>query len=87
MACSLAEREAGQGVAIVDVDVFGKYSSSELNGGGVRCTFAHAEHGGVCVNSGCVLDTENCDLGFANNTEKEKAHDRAHGCPGEDHPR
>jgi sarcosine oxidase subunit beta len=27
-------------VVIADVDVFGKYSSSELNGGGVRCTFA-----------------------------------------------
>src|SRR5215216_7165039 len=40
LACSLAERNAGQGVAIVDLDVFGKYSSSELNGGGVRCTFA-----------------------------------------------
>src|SRR5215203_3839069 len=40
LACSLAECEAGQGVAIVDVDVFGKYNSSELNGGGVRCTFA-----------------------------------------------
>src|SRR5688572_2769973 len=40
LACSLAERGAGKGVAIVDVDLFGKYSSSELNGGGVRCTFA-----------------------------------------------
>jgi glycine/D-amino acid oxidase-like deaminating enzyme len=40
LACSLAERSVGQGVAIVDVDVFGKYNSSELNGGGVRCTFA-----------------------------------------------
>ena len=45
LACSLAERgggagDGGQGVAIVDVDVFGKYNSSELNGGGVRCTFA-----------------------------------------------
>src|SRR5687768_6130096 len=40
LACSLAERGAGKGVAIVDVDVFGKLSSSELNGGGVRCTFA-----------------------------------------------
>jgi glycine/D-amino acid oxidase-like deaminating enzyme len=40
LACSLAERGAGQGVAIADLDVFGKYSSSELNGGGVRCTFA-----------------------------------------------
>src|SRR5688572_32220574 len=39
LACSLAERGAGEGVAIADVDVFGKYSSSELNGG-VRCTFA-----------------------------------------------
>ena len=33
---------AGKGVAIADVDVFGKLSSSELNGGGVRCTFAEA---------------------------------------------
>ncbi|MGB7160739.1 MAG: FAD-dependent oxidoreductase [Tepidisphaeraceae bacterium] len=40
LACSLAERKAGQGVAIVDLDVFGRYGSSELNGGGVRCTFA-----------------------------------------------
>ena len=45
LACSMAERDGGvggggQGVAIVDVDIFGKYSSSELNGGGVRCTFA-----------------------------------------------
>ena len=55
LACSLAERssggagdrggggdvgDGGKGVAIVDVDVFGKYNSSELNGGGVRCTFA-----------------------------------------------
>ena len=40
LACSLAERGAGEGVAIVDIDVWGKYSSSELNGGGVRCTFA-----------------------------------------------
>jgi hypothetical protein len=36
----LAERNAGQGVAIADLDVFGRYGSSELNGGGVRCTFA-----------------------------------------------
>jgi glycine/D-amino acid oxidase-like deaminating enzyme len=42
LACSLAERGAGAGVAIADVDVFGKYSSSELNGGGVRCTFAES---------------------------------------------
>lgn len=40
LACSLAERGAGQGVAIADLDVFGRYCSSELNGGGVRCTFA-----------------------------------------------
>ncbi len=40
LACSLVERNAGQGVAIVDLDVFGRYGSSELNGGGVRCTFA-----------------------------------------------
>src|SRR5688572_26155439 len=40
LACSLAERGAGEGAAIADVDVWGKYSSSELNGGGVRCTFA-----------------------------------------------
>ena len=40
LAASLAERGAGEGVAIADVDIFGKYSSSELNGGGVRCTFA-----------------------------------------------
>jgi glycine/D-amino acid oxidase-like deaminating enzyme len=40
LACSLAERGARRGVAIVDIDVFGKLSSSELNGGGVRCTFA-----------------------------------------------
>ena len=40
LACSLAERGAGEGVDIVDVDVFGKCNSSELNGGGVRCTFA-----------------------------------------------
>ena len=40
LGCSLAERGRGQGAAIVDVDLFGKLSSSELNGGGVRCTFA-----------------------------------------------
>ncbi|HEX8524770.1 MAG TPA: FAD-dependent oxidoreductase [Tepidisphaeraceae bacterium] len=40
LACSLAERGAGAGVGLVDVDLWGKYSSSELNGGGVRCTFA-----------------------------------------------
>ncbi len=40
LACSLAERGKGAGVAIADPAVFGKYSSSELNGGGVRCTFA-----------------------------------------------
>ena len=40
LACSLAERGQGAGVAIADVDVFGKFCSSELNGGGVRCTFA-----------------------------------------------
>jgi sarcosine oxidase subunit beta len=39
LACSLAERDSGAGVAIVDVDLWGKYGSSELNGGGVRCTF------------------------------------------------
>lgn len=42
VACSLAERGRGSGVAVVDVDLFGKYSSSELNGGGVRATFAEA---------------------------------------------
>src|SRR5512141_2603273 len=40
LACGLVERGAGDRAAIVDVDLFGKYSSSELNGGGVRCTFA-----------------------------------------------
>ena len=40
LACSLVERNAGQGVSVVDLDVFGRYGSSELNGGGVRCTFA-----------------------------------------------
>src|SRR3954453_11412922 len=40
LACSLAERGAAANAAIVDVDLFGKYSSSELNGGGIRCTFA-----------------------------------------------
>jgi len=42
LACSLAERGAGASAAIVDIDIFGKYNSSELNGGGVRCTFAEA---------------------------------------------
>jgi glycine/D-amino acid oxidase-like deaminating enzyme len=40
LACSLAERGRATGVALVDVDLWGKFSSSELNGGGVRCTFA-----------------------------------------------
>ena len=40
LACSLAERQAGNGVSIVDVDFSGKYGSSHLNGGGVRATFA-----------------------------------------------
>ncbi len=40
LACSLSERGAGRGVSIVDLEVFGRYGSSELNGGGVRCTFA-----------------------------------------------
>jgi len=40
LACSLAERQAGEGLAVADLDIFGRYCSSELNGGGVRCTFA-----------------------------------------------
>jgi sarcosine oxidase subunit beta len=40
LACALAERNAGRGGTLVDVDAYGKYNSSELNGGGVRCTFA-----------------------------------------------
>jgi glycine/D-amino acid oxidase-like deaminating enzyme len=40
VACSLAERGAAAGAAVVDVDLFGKFCSSELNGGGIRCTFA-----------------------------------------------
>ena len=40
LACALAERHAGRGAVLVDVDAFGSLSSSELNGGGVRCTFA-----------------------------------------------
>ena len=40
LGCSLGERGVGSSVAIVDIDIFGKYSSSELNGGGVRCAFA-----------------------------------------------
>jgi sarcosine oxidase subunit beta len=40
LACALAERGAATDVAIVDIDIFGKYSSSELNGGGIRATFA-----------------------------------------------
>src|SRR5262245_51952989 len=40
LACSLAERGAGAGVGLVDPHLFGKWGSSELNGGGVRCTFA-----------------------------------------------
>jgi len=40
LACSLAERGTGPQTTLVDVDLFGRYSSSELNGGGVRCVFA-----------------------------------------------
>jgi glycine/D-amino acid oxidase-like deaminating enzyme len=40
LAASLAERGAGADTSLVDIDVFGKYNSSELNGGGVRATFA-----------------------------------------------
>lgn len=39
LACSLAELQAGRDVALVDVDLYGRLNSSELNGGGVRCTF------------------------------------------------
>src|SRR5436305_3047016 len=40
LACSLAEQGGGNGVGLVDPQLFGKWGSSELNGGGVRCTFA-----------------------------------------------
>ncbi len=40
LACSLAERGAGAGVGLVDPHLHGRLSSSELNGGGIRCTFA-----------------------------------------------
>ncbi|MGH7215575.1 MAG: NAD(P)/FAD-dependent oxidoreductase [Tepidisphaeraceae bacterium] len=40
VACALAERGAGAGVRLVDVDVFGKHSSSELSAGGARCLFS-----------------------------------------------
>ena len=40
LACSLAERDAGRGVGLVDPHLYGRLSSSELNGGGIRCTFA-----------------------------------------------
>jgi len=40
LACSLAGRENGRGVVVVDPDVFGKLSSSELNPGGIRASFA-----------------------------------------------
>src|SRR5690242_13544409 len=42
LGCALAEAGHGDCAAIADVDLFGKYGSSELNGGGVRCTFAEA---------------------------------------------
>jgi hypothetical protein len=34
------ERNAAHTATLVDIDLWGKFSSSELNGGGVRCTFA-----------------------------------------------
>src|SRR6476659_8899331 len=34
LAASLADRDAGRGVCVVDVDVFGKYGSSECNPSG-----------------------------------------------------
>ncbi len=40
LAASLANRNAGPSTALVDIDIFGKYNSSELNGGGIRATFA-----------------------------------------------
>jgi sarcosine oxidase, subunit beta len=51
LACAMAERGAGRGVAIVDVDIFGKLNSSELNGGGVRCTFAEPVNVRLCLHS------------------------------------
>ncbi len=39
LAASLAERGAGPSTSLVDLDIFGKFNSSELNGGGVRATF------------------------------------------------
>ena len=40
LAGSLAERGHGRGVAVVDPHLYGRLMSSELNGGGIRCTFA-----------------------------------------------
>lgn len=40
LAMALSERDAAK-VAILDVDLGGEFSSSELNAGGVRATFAH----------------------------------------------
>jgi len=37
LACALADRGAGEGVAIVDIDLFGKSRSSATSGGGVQC--------------------------------------------------
>lgn len=39
VACALAERGAGAGVAIVDVDLFGRFGSSASSAGGVNCLF------------------------------------------------
>lgn len=39
VACALAERGAGAGVTIVDVDLFGRFGSSASSAGGVNCLF------------------------------------------------
>lgn len=45
LAASLADRDAGRGVCVVDVDVFGKYGTSESNPGGTWAAGPAANNG------------------------------------------
>ena len=46
----------------------------------VRCNFAHAAEGGVCVSGECVLDTARCDDNFAD-TDGMEANGCEYRCP------
>lgn len=44
LAHALSQRGAGDGVALADIDLFGRYSASALCGGSVRSFFSHPLH-------------------------------------------